>query len=312
MGYRHTSVMPEEVMTLLQCRPGHTVVDGTLGGAGHARLICRRIGSQGTFVGIDQDQAAISNASAALAAIGPRVHLVQGNFSQMAQMLSNLQIPKVHGILLDLGVSSFQIDQSGRGFTFQKDEPLDMRMDVTVSTKAADLVNRLAQGELSELFFTYGEERFSKAIARRIVEFRKERPIERTGELVKLIRSAIPRKAQQKERIHPATRVFMALRLAVNKELESLTAFLDQAPGLLETGGRLCILAFHSLEDRIVKQRFRKLSKGCTCPPRLPYCVCHQHPQMRVITKKALRPAGPEIDQNPRSRSTRLRVAEKL
>jgi 16S rRNA (cytosine1402-N4)-methyltransferase len=304
--------MLNEVVNYLNCRPGNVYVDGTLGGCGHARAICEKIYPGGTFIGIDQDIDAISNAETVLKDYSSNIHLFHGNFIRLPDFLTQLEIDSVDGILLDLGLSLNQIENSGRGFSFRKDEPLDMRMDIESSQTAEILVNKLSQAELQKLFRDYGEERRAKQIARNITRIRQQKKIRSSKELAQIIIDSIPAKAASKQKIHPATRVFMALRIAVNKELERLKTFLDHAVDLLNPGGRLCVLSFHSLEDRIVKQRFKVLEKGCTCAPQLPQCVCGLTPQLRIMTKKVVRPTAEEVAVNPMARSTRLRAAEKI
>ena len=304
--------MLHEAVACLNCRPGGIYVDGTIGGAGHARAICRLIMPGGKLIGIDQDSDAIANAQTLLEPFAPDVHLYHGNFIQLPEFLYELQIDAIDGVLLDLGLSQHQLESSGRGFSFQKDEPLDMRMDIRSPKKAADLVNDLAEEELIRIFKDYGEERWSKRIAGAIVAARARDRLRTSRQLVEVVRSAVPRRAAAQQKIHPATRIFMALRITVNKELERLETFLDTALDYLSPGGRICILAFHSLEDRMVKQRFKDLARGCTCPPDLPLCVCGKKPRVRLITKKALRPSPEEVARNPMARSTRLRAVEKL
>jgi len=304
--------MLNEVVNYLNCRPGKVYVDGTLGGCGHARAICEKIIPGGTFIGIDQDIDAISNAETVLKDYSSNIHLFHGNFISLPEFLNRLQIKFIDGILLDLGMSQHHIENSGRGFSFSKDEPLDMRMDIESPLTAEKIVNTLAQAELQKLFKEYGEERRAKQIARNIVKKRQQEKIETSQQLAQIIINTTPAQAASKQKIHPATRVFMALRIAVNRELERLETFLEHAVDLLNPGGRLCVLSFHSLEDRIVKQRFKALEKGCTCPPKLPQCVCGQEPQLRILTKKVVRPTEEEIAANPMARSTRLRAAEKL
>lgn len=312
MSYRHIPAMLNEVVNYLNCRPGKVYVDGTLGGCGHARAVCKKIFPDGTFIGIDQDIDAISNAETALKDCSSTIHLFHGNFIRLPEFLAQLRIDSVDGLLLDLGLSQHHIENSGRGFSFSKDEPLDMRMDIQSQQTAEKLVNTLSQAELQKIFRDYGEERLSKQIARRITYKRQEKKIMSSRQLAQIISDAIPAKAASRQKIHPATRVFQALRIAVNKELERLEAFLDQVTDCLNPGGRLCVLSFHSLEDRIVKQRFKALEKGCTCAPQLPQCVCGRQPQIRILTKKVVRPSAEEVAANPMARSTRLRAAEKL
>lgn len=312
MAFRHTSAMLHEVMTCLACRPGGVYVDCTLGGAGHARAICERILPQGLFIGIDQDADAIANARASLEPYAANIRLFHGNFIHLPDFLTQLQVDAVQGILLDLGLSQHQLEASGRGFTFQKDEPLDMRMDTRNPNQAQDLIADLSEDGLADLFYRYGEERWSKRIARTIVAARAKSPIRTTAQLVAVIRTAVPAGAAARSKIHPATRVFQALRIAVNQELTRLGQFLETAVDLLAPGGRMCVLSFHSLEDRLVKQRFKQLAQACTCPPQIPRCVCGGRATLRLVTKKALRPTPQEIEQNPMARSTRLRCAERL
>ena len=312
MSYRHIPAMLNEVVNYLNCRPGNVYVDGTLGGCGHARAICEKIFPGGTFIGIDQDIDAISNAETVLKDYTSNIHLFHGNFISLPEFLTQLEIDRVDGILLDLGLSLHHIENSGRGFSFRKDEPLDMRMDIQSPQTAENLINNLSQSELQKLFKEYGEERRAKQITRNIIKIRRQKKIRTSKQLAQIIVDSIPAQAAFKQKIHPATRVFMALRIAVNRELERLDTFLEYAVDLLNPGGRLCVLAFHSLEDRIVKQRFKALEKGCTCPPQLPQCVCGQEPQLRILTKKVVRPTAEEIAANPKARSTRLRAAEKI
>jgi len=312
MSYRHTPAMLDEVISHLNCRPGKTYVDGTLGGSGHAGAICERIMPGGVFIGIDQDIDAINHAKVALQNYGPHLHLLHGNFIRLPEFLLQLNITAVDGILLDLGLSQHQLEQSGRGFSFRKDEPLDMRMDIQSPQTAAQLVNNLAPEDLQKLFKEFGEERWAKKIARNIVEIRRQEKIRTSKQLAQIVADSIPARSASQQKIHPATRVFMALRIAVNQELDRLKAFMEYAVDYLNPGGRLCVLSFHSLEDRIVKQRLKVLEKGCTCPPRLPRCVCGQKPQIRILTKKVVRPTDAEVAANPMARSTRLRAAEKI
>ncbi len=304
--------MPKEVEYYLNCRPGKICVDGTLGGCGHARKICDNILPNGLLIGIDQDMDAIANAEKILASYTSNIRLFHDNFIHLPDILSELNIAAVDGILLDLGISLHQIKNSGRGFSFRVDEPLDMRMNKRSGQPAERLINNLAREDLRNLFRDYGEERWAKQIAYKIVTARKQQKIRTTKQLAQIVIDAIPGHVLSKQKIHPATRVFMALRIAVNRELERLNAFMEQAADHLNPGGRLCVLSFHSLEDRIVKQRLKALERGCTCPPRLPLCVCGQKAQIRILTKKVVRPSEEEVSANPLARSTRLRAAEKL
>ena len=304
--------MLNEVVNYLNCRPGNVYVDGTLGGCGHARAICERIIPGGSFIGIDQDIDAISNAETVLKNYSSFIHLFHGNFGLLPEFLKQLEIASVDGILLDLGLSLHQLENSGRGFSFRKDEPLDMRMDIQSPQTAEDLINKLKQEDLRILFKNYGEERWAKKIARNIAIIRRQKKIRTSKQLAQIIIDSVPVQAASKQKIHPATRVFMALRIAVNQELERLTSFMGQIVDFLNPGGRLCVLSFHSLEDRIVKHQLKALEKGCSCPPQLPQCVCGQNPQISILTKKVVRPSTAEVIANPMARSTRLRAAEKL
>lgn len=312
MSDYHVTAMLEEAVALLACRPGKTIVDGTLGGCGHARRICEQIGSGGLFIGIDQDRDAIDHARRVLPAGDPRIHIIHGNFADLPSFLSQLGLHTVDGILIDIGLSLHQIEASGRGFSFNRDEPLDMRMDIRSDVTAADLMACMSEGELVQTFRRYGEERWAVKIARHLVASRKTRPVTTSGQLARLVSEAVPAAAARKQKIHPATRMFMALRIAVNRELDVLDRFLERAVDLLNPGGRLCVLAFHSLEDRIVKQRFRHLAHPCTCPPSFPQCICGGRATVRLLTRKVLRPTEAEMRSNPMARSTRLRAVEKL
>jgi len=311
MSYHHISAMPNEVARFLACRPGQCVVDCTLGGAGHAAGICREITPGGVFIGIDQDVDAIRNAEKVLPGQGIRQHLIHANFSELPAILQDLGIDGVDGILMDLGLSLHHIEGSGRGFSFRKAEPLDMRMDMTSRLTAREIVNTMPEKELKKLFFTLGEERLAGPIARKIVAERAQAPIETSDHLAKTVKAAVPA-ALARKRIHPATRVFMALRIAVNRELEHLETFMARVPDLLNPGGTICVLAFHSLEDRIVKTQFRTHAHPCTCPPKLPFCTCGKEPLMRILTRKVVKPSVAEVAMNPMARSTRLRAARRL
>jgi len=311
MSYRHVPVMLSEVLTHLNCRPGKTYLDGTLGGSGHASAILDKIHPGGCLIGIDQDLDAIENAKIVLAGGKAKVHLHHGNYLEFPDFLATENIQAVDGMLLDLGLSLHQLESSRRGFSFRKDEALDMRMDVRSDTRAGDLVNTLGQNALADLFTTYGEERWARKIARRICTIRQEKPIRSSRQLADIVAEAVPR-AKWKPGRHPATRVFMALRIVVNSELEKLRQFMALFTKFLNPGGRICILTFHSLEDRIVKHEFKALAKGCTCPPDFPECVCRKKPLIRILTKKGLKPSADEVAANPMARSTTLRAAERL
>jgi len=309
--FRHISVMPEEVLQYLQPRSGGTYLDGTLGGGGHAALILEASSPDGRLFGFDRDMAAIQAASARLAQYGERFCPLNGNFSDMEGMLAELGVSGVDGFILDLGVSSHQLDSADRGFSFQQEAPLDMRMDRSRGETAADLVARLSHGELARIIREYGEERWAGRIATFICNAREEAEISGTLQLVDIIKGAIPRKAWE-ERIHPATRTFQALRIAVNEELVSLETGLRAAVRLLRPGGRGVVISFHSLEDRIVKQMFRQMSSSCICPRDLPVCSCGHQPEVKVLTNRPVMAGETELAENVRSRSAKLRAVEKI
>lgn len=304
--------MTKEVIYYLDCKPGRIYADCTLGGSGHAMAICEKIGPNGILIGIDQDKDAIVNAKTILKSHLSNIHLFHGNFVHLSEFLSESGISKVDGILLDLGLSLHQIDSSGRGFSFKREEPLDMRMDVESDIKAEDFINELDVTGLEKLIRNYGEERWAGKIARNIVRKRGVAAIKTSAQLAQIICDSIPGKVQSKQKIHPATRVFMALRIAVNRELEMLSLFMENVSELLNPKGRLCVLTFHSLEDRIVKRKIKELEKGCICPPGFPRCVCNKTGLFRILNKKVLRPGKEEIIANPMARSTKLRAAERL
>ncbi len=312
MEFNHISAMPQEVLHYLNPKQGGTYVDGTLGGAGHSLDILKKIGSTGTLIGIDQDIDAIKNAEKVLSDYKENIRLVHSSFDVLPDILAKLQIEKVDGILVDIGLSQHQLEKSGRGFSFRNDEPLDMRMDVRADLRAKDIVNELDAKALADLFFKYGEEKFSKQIARKIVQEREKLPITTSRMLAELVYDTIPAKAIAKQNIHPATRIFQALRIAVNKEIDRLQIFLDNFSGLLNPKGRLCVLSFHSLEDRLVKKKFRELEKECVCPSDFPICVCETVKQVKSLSKKVIRPTQEEININPMARSTKLRACEKI
>lgn len=303
--------MPDEVLHYLAPQSGGIYLDGTLGGAGHSSLIAERCAPGGVLVGIDQDQEALAAASNKLAGFGNVIHLVHGNFSDLNRHLDQLGISQIDGFLLDLGVSSHQLDCGGRGFSFQQNAPLDMRMDTSRGETAADLLNRLAEEKLEQIIKEYGEERWAKRIASFIVKARTLAPINETLQLVDIIKGAIP-KAKWEERIHPATRTFQGIRIAVNRELDHLETGLNAAIERLKPGGRGVVISFHSLEDRLVKHIFREFAAGCTCPRALPVCVCGNHPKVRVLTSKPVLATDSEIAANPRSRSAKIRAIQKL
>ena len=310
-GFAHTSVMPDEVLEYLQPSPGGLYVDGTLGGAGHAGLILENTNPDGRLIGFDRDPEALATAQKRLAGFGERFEAVHANFSEAPQHLEQLGIDKVDGMLLDLGVSSWQLDSAARGFSFREDGPLDMRMNPTEGESAADVVNTFDEQELVRIFFAYGEERYARRIARTIVRRREEQPLATTLELAELIRDAVP-KGRVPSRIHPATRVFMALRIQVNRELEHVELGVKQGIELLAKGGRMVVISFHSLEDRLVKHMFRDAARTCVCPPEFPVCACGTEPKVKVLTRKAIKATDQEVAANSRSRSAVLRAVERL
>ena len=310
MEFKHKSVLLEETVDGLNIKPEGIYVDGTLGGAGHASEVCRRLSAKGRFIGIDQDQDAIVAASERLAAYEDRVTIIRSNYCYMANELHNLGIQKVNGIVLDLGVSSYQLDNEERGFTYRTDAPLDMRMDQRQSRTAADIVNGYEERELYRIIRDYGEDKFAKNIAKHIVAARQQAPIRTTGELIEIIRQSIPMKIQATGG-HPAKRTFQAIRIELNRELDVLRESLDGMIDLLDDGGRICIITFHSLEDRIVKTIFRKNENPCTCPPDFPVCVCGKKSKGKVITRKPILPSTTEQEENPRSKSAKLRIFER-
>ena len=307
----HIPVLKREVIDALVCLlPNGLYVDGTLGEGGHAEAVLEATGSGGRVLGIDQDPEAIGRVRDRLGYFGERLLLKGGNFTQMKGFLQAEGWDRVDGILLDLGVSSNQLNDPSRGFSFQWDGPLDMRMDPNTSVSASDLINDLPERELSELFWVYGEERWARPIARAIVKKRQKERLNRTLQLAEIVCDAIPPRARRK-RIHPATQTFQALRISVNGELDRLNQVLQEGIDQLRTGGRFCVISYHSLEDRMVKEVFRRNEQGCQCPTDFPKCVCGRVSRLRVMTRKPVRPQSSEIHQNPRSRSAKLRVAEK-
>lgn len=303
--------MPDEVIRFLDPRPGGIFLDGTVGGGGHAELVLAASAPDGVLIGLDRDTSALDAARMRLAPFGNRVRLFQANFAELAEILEQARVAEVDGFLLDLGVSSHQLDTGERGFSFQQDAPLDMRMDMSGGCTAAELVNELPEAELARIFHDFGEERWARRIASFIVRARAEKPVESTAQLVDLIKGAIPRGAWE-DRLHPATRTFQALRIAVNDELGSLHRGLPAALQHLKRGGRGVVISFHSLEDRAVKSLFRENAQGCICPKGFPRCVCQNEPKVRVLTGKPVVAAPAEVAQNPRARSAKLRAVEKL
>jgi 16S rRNA (cytosine1402-N4)-methyltransferase len=306
----HIPVLAGEVRDLLAVRPGETVVDATFGAGGHARLLAAALQGRGKLVAIDRDPAAKPFFDRFRAQAGVETRFLRGDFAVVLSQLAGNGV-RADAILLDLGVSSMQIDRAERGFSYATDAPLDMRMDPTTEPSAREIVNSWDEGDLVAVFRRYGEERYARQIAKAIVRRRGERPFERTGDLVDMIKSAIPTPARFGDG-HPAKRVFQALRIAVNDELGSLETALPAALAMLRPGGRLAVIGFHSLEDRIVKRFLAERAKGCTCPPELPVCVCGREPEVRLLTRKLVRPTQHEIDENPRSASARLRAAVKV
>lgn len=311
MGALHVPVLLDEAMGYLNPKSGGIYIDGTLGLGGHTSEVLKRSYPDGRVIGIDRDTEALKIASVRLQEFGDRVDLMHGNFSEMGRIAEELGIKEVDGILLDIGVSSLQIDTDIRGFSFLRDAPLDMRMDTTGGITTADIVNNYSVEELQEILWKFGEEGYARRIVREIIKSREIAMIATTRELAQIVERSIPRKDWPRE-IHPATKTFQALRIAVNDELGSLERGLDDGIGLLKAGGRFCVISFHSLEDRIVKNRFRNWETPCICPPSLPICGCGKVKVARVLTKKAIKAAEDEIRANPRARSARLRVAEKI
>ena len=310
MEFKHKSVLLNETIDGLRVKPDGIYVDGTLGGAGHATEVCKKLSAKGRFIGIDQDQDAIIAASERLSAFN-QVTIIRSNYCYMADELRSRGIEKVDGILLDLGVSSYQLDNEERGFSYRYDSPLDMRMDRRQSRTAGDIVNGYEERELYRIIRDYGEDKFAKNIAKHIVAAREQVPIRTTGELTEIIRGAIPMKIQATGG-HPAKRTFQAIRIELNRELDVLRDSLDGMIDLLDDGGRICIITFHSLEDRIVKNTFKTLCTGCTCPPSFPVCVCHNVPKGRLVNRKIVSAGKEELQSNIRARSAKLRVIEKL
>jgi len=308
--FTHRPVLLDECIENLKIRPDGVYLDGTLGRAGHSREIAKRL-TTGRLICVDRDDAALEAAKERLADWMDRVTLVHSNFDQVGDIVANLGLPGVDGMLFDLGVSSPQLDDGARGFSYMADAPLDMRMDRSEGLTAADVVNTWPQEELKRILFQYGEERYAPLIAAAIVRRRQEKPIGTTLELVDVIKSAMPGKAL-KEKQHPAKRSFQAIRIAVNDELASVERMLKGAVPKLNRGGRLAVITFHSLEDRIVKSGLAEFAKGCTCPPDFPVCVCGKTPDVKLINKKPILPTEREVEENPRARSAKLRVAEKL
>ena len=311
MEFQHKSVLLQECIDALNIRPDGIYLDGTLGGAGHSSQIARRLTEGGRLIGVDRDRTALAAAKERLAPYADRVTLVHSNFAEIDAILDSLGIPAVDGMLFDLGVSSPQLDDASRGFSYMADAPLDMRMDKDDVLAAGEVVNTWPQGELRRILYDYGEERYAPQIAAAICRAREKAPIETTLELVDIIRSAMPAQALR-EKQHPAKRSFQAIRIAVNDELGAVSRMMQAAVGRLNPGGRLAVITFHSLEDRIVKSEMQQAARGCTCPPEFPVCVCGKKPLVKLVTRKPIVSGLAELEENPRARSAKLRVAEKL
>lgn len=308
--FSHRSVLLDECMDGLNINPNGIYVDGTAGGAGHSSEIAKKL-ENGQLIAIDQDATAVAVATERLSQLGKNTRVVRSNFCEIASVCRQLGIEKINGVLLDLGVSSYQLDTAERGFSYSADAPLDMRMDDRATLSAYDVVNGYPEQELKRILFEYGEERFAPAIASAIVKRREKAPIESTAELSDIIKYAIPPYAREGGH-HPAKRSFQAIRIEVNRELDVIEPAIRDAVGMLESKGRIAIITFHSLEDRIVKQTFASLASGCTCPKDFPVCVCNNKPKIRIINKKPILPSKEELEENPRSRSAKLRIAEKI
>ena len=311
MEFQHKSVLLQECIDALNIRPDGIYLDGTLGGAGHSSQIARRLTEGGRLIGVDRDRTALAAAKERLAPYADRVTLVHSNFAEIDAILDSLGIPAVDGMLFDLGVSSPQLDDGSRGFSYMADAPLDMRMDKDDALTAGEVVNTWPQGELRRILYDYGEERYAPQIAAAICRAREKAPVETTLELVDIIRSAMPAQALR-EKQHPAKRSFQAIRIAVNDELGAVSRMMQAAVGRLNPGGRLAVITFHSLEDRIVKSEMQQAARGCTCPPEFPVCVCGKKPLVKLVTRKPIVSGPAELEENPRARSAKLRVAEKL
>lgn len=309
--FHHITVLHQEAVDGLDIKPGGIYVDCTLGGAGHSSLIASRISGGGRLIAIDQDDIALANAEERLAPYMEHVTLVKSNFRRLKEVLEELRIPRIDGVLFDLGVSSPQLDEAERGFSYNADAPLDMRMDRTQPLSAYEVVNEWPEEEIASILFEYGEEKFARRIAKEIVGERKKNPVTTTGELVELIKRGIPA-AARRTGPHPAKRTFQAIRIAVNDELNAFKEALEAGIELLAPGGRTSVITFHSLEDRICKQTYQEYSKGCICPPDFPQCACGNKPILKIITRKPIVPEEAELSENRRARSAKLRIAEKV
>lgn len=310
MDFKHISVLLDETIDGLDIKPDGIYVDGTLGGGGHSYEILRRLSPKGRLIGIDQDGEALKAAGERLKEFENQITLVRSNYCEIDKVLKELNVEKVDGILLDIGVSSYQLDNLERGFSYKSDAPLDMRMDTRQELTAADVVNTYSENELFKIIKDYGEDKFAKNIAKHIVLARKEKPLETTKELSEVIKRAIPMKVQAKG-VHPAKKTFQAIRIEVNQELTVLKESIDKMIDLLKPNGRICIITFHSLEDRIVKTKFRENENPCTCPPNFPVCVCGKKSKGKVITRKPIIPSEDEIEENKRAKSSKLRIFER-
>ena len=309
--FSHRPVLLDECIDGLHIRPDGVYIDGTAGGAGHSSEIAARLGETGRLIALDQDETAVAVATERLSVFGERARVVRSNFCELGSVCEQLGVEAIDGLLLDLGVSSYQLDTAERGFSYQADAPLDMRMDNRNPLTAQRIVNEYSEDQIRRILFEYGEERFSSRIASNIVREREKRPIETTGELVEIIKRSIPA-AQRDGGHHPAKRSFQALRIEVNAELDVIAPAIRSAVRLLKKGGRVAIITFHSLEDRIVKNAFAEMAQGCTCPKDFPICVCGKKPLLKVITRKPILPSEAELAVNPRARSAKLRVAERI
>jgi len=312
MGFEHTPVMPEQVRRHLNLKPGSTCIDCTLGGCGHALESIQAILPNGRFIGIDQDPSAVKNAQTVLEPYKDIASIVHDNFVNIASILDLLGIDGADGILLDLGLSLNQLRNSRRGFSFQKDEPLDMRMDTRGEVTAEQIINGYREKELADIFFKFGEERMAGKIAREIIRTREKEPIRSSRRLAEIVKEAVPAKVAFKKKTHPATKVFQALRIRVNGELQKLERFMDTVPRILNPEGRLVVISFHSLEDRIVKQKIKKFENGCICPSIFPECTCGFERKLAAIGKKPTVPTAEEVERNPMARSAKLRAARKV
>lgn len=311
MEFKHETVLLNETVENLNIKPNGIYVDGTLGGGGHSQLICSKLSEEGLLIGIDQDEDALRFTKEKLKKFSNKLKFVNDNFSNIKDILDRLDIDKINGVVLDLGVSSYQLDKGERGFSYMQDAKLDMRMDRKSDLTAKDVVNTYSEEELNKIIKLYGEEKWASRIAKFIIQARENKEIETTGELVEIIKKAIPAGARRNGP-HPAKRTFQAIRIEVNNELGILEKTVKDIAERLEAGGRISIITFHSLEDRIIKNVYKDLSKGCICPPELPICQCDNEPILKIITRKPIYPSDLEVENNPRSRSAKLRVAEKI